>query len=67
MSYAYRQTHDLPGGYSVEFALSGGRLDCIWSPEMPTGKRAKKLRAHYRRARDSFIASLGIPTLVIEL
>lgn len=65
--FAYRKAYPLPGGVTVSFALNDGLLECEWSPALPTGKRAKKLLPHYRNARNEFLASLGMNTLVLEL
>ena len=68
MTYiAYRQSYDLPDGFRVEFTLDGMNLECAWSPSVPKGRSAKRLHRHYQAARHQFIASLGIPALVVEL
>lgn len=64
---AYSKTYNLPGGITAEFCLNNGRLECAWSPEMPRGKKAKKLLPHYRAARNDFLGSLGMNVAVIEL
>lgn len=64
--FAYRQSYPLRDGYSVSFNLDGLRLTAEWSPDVPRGKQARKLLRHYRSARGRFIASLGIPAMVIE-
>lgn len=64
---AYSKTYSLPGGITAEFSLNNGRLECTWSPEMPRGKKAKKLLPHYRAARNDFLGSLGMNVAVIEL
>lgn len=67
MKLAYSRSYDLPDGYSVKFSLDGMQLECTWSPSPPSGKWAKKIRPHYREARNDFINSLGIPALVVEI
>ena len=67
MSLAYSKTYPLDGRFSVEFALSDGQLDARWSPHVPKGRKARNLIPQYRQARDAFLASLDVPTLVIEL
>jgi hypothetical protein len=64
---SYRQSYRLPAGYSVEFSLDAGKLDCTWSPDMPTGTRARKLLPNYRAARNAFLTSLGLNVAVVEL
>jgi hypothetical protein len=60
--------HRLPWGYEVEFTLSAGHLRCEWSPDVPTGRRARKLLPFYRAARDAFLASVSPGNvLVVEL
>ena len=66
-SFPYSQRYQLPRGYEIEFTLDGSSFGCAWSPRVPTGKMAKKLTPAYREARNSFLASLGVPTMVIEL
>lgn len=65
--FAYSRSYDLPDGFTVEFTLDGLQLDCAWSPSPPKGRRAKRIRPHYRKARNDFIKSLDIPALVVEL
>ena len=65
--FAYTRAFALPRGYEVEFTLDGGRLDARWSPDVPKGQRARKLLPAYRLARDTFLASLGVNMLVVEI
>lgn len=65
--FAYKRSYDLPGGFAVDFVLDRGRLEAQWSPDIPKGKRAKKLLPAYRTARNDFIRSTGVRTLVVEL
>jgi hypothetical protein len=65
-SFGYVRTYSLPRGYEIELSLDNGRLECRWSPDVPRGQRARRL-LFYREARDKFIISLGVNTLVIEL
>jgi len=51
--------HRLPWGYAVEFTFTAGALHCEWSPDVPKGRRARKLLPHYRAARDAFLASVS--------
>lgn len=64
---AYCRTYPLPAGYTVKLCLDGGRLEAEWAPKVPSGTRARKLLPHYRRARNDFLASLGINIAVLEL
>lgn len=66
-SLAYSKSYDLQDGYSVEFKLDGLSLDCAWSPEPPRGRKAKRLLPSYRRARNDFLGSLGLPLMVVEI
>ena len=65
-AYAYRRTYPLPRGRSVEFVLEGGALSAQWLPNVPNRQLARKLLPHYQRARNDFLASLGVGVLVIE-
>lgn len=67
--YTYSQEYRLDSRFCIEFVLNAqaNRLDCYWFPHMPKGRKAKALFPAYRRARDQFIGSLGIPALVVEL
>lgn len=67
MTFAYIREFPLPRGYAVEFSLENGRLEARWSPDVPQGQRARKLMPAYRAARDEFLASLSVPTMVIEI
>ena len=66
-AFGYVRTYSLPRGYEIELSLDNGRLECRWSPDVPKGQRARKLLPAYRIARDQFIRSLGVNTLVVEL
>lgn len=65
------QSFDLPRNYRVTMSLNGSRLDCEWSPGLPTGKQARRLLPHDRRARAVFLARvaelLGAIILVTDL
>lgn len=64
---AYRRSYPLRNGYIVTLSLDGARLEAQWSPAVPIGRRARKLLPAYRAARADFLASLGLPTMVIEV
>ena len=66
-AFAYRRAYPLPAGFTVEFALSGARLIAEWSPGLPKRAVRGKLLRSYRAARNNFLASLGVPMLVIDL
>ena len=66
MSLAYSKTHKLDRRFSVEFALDNGQLEARWSPHVPKGRKARNLIPAYRDARNSFLASLDVPVLVVE-
>ena len=46
-------------GYSVEFRLEGTRMDVVWSPGLPTGRRGRQLLPAYRKARDAYLRSIA--------
>lgn len=66
-SLAYRRCYPLRNGYAVTLSLDGARLAAEWSPDVPNGRRARKLLPAYRAARADFLASLGLSVMVIEL
>lgn len=61
----------LGNGLTVTFSLAAGRLDAAWSPAIPTGKKAQRYLAPYRRARDEFLRRVslrfGLSVGVVEL
>ena len=67
MTLSYSKTYPLDRRFTVEFALNDGQLEARWSPHVPKGRKARSLTPSYRKARDEFLASLDVPTLVIEL
>ena len=54
-------------GYSVGFRLSERGLEAEWLPNVPKGQKARQLLPAYRVARDGFLATLGVNTLVVEI
>ena len=60
---------DIPvgGGFTVSFRLSERGIEAEWLPGVPTGRRARQLFPVYRKARDAFLATLGVNSLVVEL
>ncbi|XAP76933.1 hypothetical protein ABC955_10050 [Citromicrobium bathyomarinum] len=64
---SYRKTYPLKGRWSVEFTLGGDSIHVEWSPRMPSGELGRMLLPRYREARNDFLKSLDIKTLVIEL
>ncbi len=62
---------DLGRGISVEFKFSEGRLDAVWSPRVPYGRRAIQIMPAYRRARHVFLSDvaekLGITIAVADI
>ena len=66
-AFGYVRTYSLPRGCEIELSLDNGRLECRWSPDVPKGQRARKLLPAYRDARNQFIRSLGVNTLVVEI
>lgn len=57
-------------GVAVTFSLLNWRMDCEWSPEMPTGEGARALLPAYLRARHVFLErvseSLGVKVLCVD-
>jgi len=70
--FTYRKEYTLTKGYKVEFSLDASALpmaalNAEWSPRVPPQKIIKgKFLEAYRNARDDFIGSLGMKTLVVE-
>lgn len=68
MSATYRRTCKLPHGYKVEFIFNArGRFDCRWSPSIPPTEIGRLLLPIYQRERNTFLASLGLNVLVVDL
>ena len=71
-TFEYRKEYKLTKGYKVEFALDASAgpiaaLQAEWSPRVPPPQIVKgKFLEAYRNARNDFIGSLGLKTLVIE-
>ena len=65
--------HRVGGGYSVQFSTRNGRLECRWTPDMPSqlDLRRKVDMMRYEAARESFIVELqrcmGGPVAVISV
>jgi hypothetical protein len=70
MSAFRTQPLELGHGYAVEFRWQRDRFDAVWSPEMPAGKRARKIMPAYQRARHHFLSKvaseLGINIAVMD-
>jgi hypothetical protein len=66
-SLAYSRAYPVGHGFTAEFALDNGRLEVRWSPRIPHGKRARQILSQYQAARNEFLASLGVPMLVVDL
>lgn len=68
---AHSRPYDLGRGFSVEFKLQHGRIDAVWSPRVPFGRRGRQLLPAYQDARNRFLASLAPdvsgPILVVDL
>jgi len=59
MSTFHTEPVDLGRGISVEFRYSDGRMDAVWSPRMPYGRRALQILPAYRRARHVFLSDVS--------
>ena len=69
MTFATSRPYDVGRGFTVEFRLHGTRLDALWSPRVPYGRRGRQLLPEYRRARDAFLRSITAdvgPILCVE-
>ena len=70
--FTYQRKYKLTKGYSVKFALDANDgpmagLEAEWSPRVPPAKIVEgKFLEAYRNARNDFIESIGLKTLVIE-
>jgi hypothetical protein len=57
-------------GYTVEFSLKVqgkvAEINCEWDPCVPSPLELNSMKDEYRAARDSFLSSLDVPTLVVE-
>ena len=62
--------HRISAAFSVRFTLSDGRLNCEWSPRMPSQREQQQLMLKYQKARDEFLAGvsaqLGASIVVAE-
>ena len=62
---------DIPvgNGFTVSFRLSARGIEAEWLPEVPKGRKARRLIPAYRNARDPWLATLagqGINVMVVE-
>jgi hypothetical protein len=70
--FTYRKEYKLTKGYTVEFSLSAiagpvTSLEAVWSPRVPPSKIVKgKFLEAYRNARNDFVGSLGMNSMVVE-
>jgi hypothetical protein len=62
-------TPDIPvgNGFTVSFRLSERGIEAEWLPDVPTGRKARRVLPAYREARDSFLATLGVNSMVVEI
>ena len=62
-------TPDIPvgNGFTVSFRLSDRGIEAEWLPDVPTGRKARRVLPAYRKARNAFVATLGLNSLVIDL
>ncbi len=51
---------DLGHGVVVEFRYGDGRMDAVWSPRMPHGRRARQIMPAYLRASSLSCAIAGM-------
>jgi hypothetical protein len=50
---------NLGRGFTVEFTFAAGRMDAIWSPRMPYGRRARQVLPAYHQARHEFLSKVA--------
>ena len=62
-------TPDIPvgNGFTVSFRLSERGIEAEWLPDVPKGRKARRVLPAYRKARDAFLATLGVSSMVVEL
>jgi len=70
--FAYRKEYKLPNGYEAEFSLDRTRpsaaLQIAWSPDLPSEEvKTEEFLEAYRNARNDFIGSLGLKTMIVEI
>lgn len=53
---------DIGKGFRVTFVFDGMRLDCIWLPRMPRGRKGRALLPAYRMARNLFLSKVATVT-----
>jgi hypothetical protein len=68
---SHSRPYDLGRGFSVEFKMQAGRIDAVWSPRVPFGRRGRQLLPAYRAARAKWLASIapdvGGTILVVDI
>lgn len=57
----------LRNGYKVQFHIDGGAIQCQWSPSLPPAKLVEKLLPAYLKARDSWLRTLGLRIVVVDV
>ena len=62
-------TPDIPvgNGFTVSFRLSKRGIEAEWLPDVPKGRRARQVQPAYRKAREAFLATLGVNSMVVEI
>ena len=69
MSFASPDT-PVGRGFTVSFRLSDRGIEAEWLPNVPQGRRARRLLPAYRHARDQWLAVLageGVNVVVVDL
>jgi hypothetical protein len=63
--------HRVGLGYSIEFTLSAGRFDALWTPHIPHARDQRRVCVKYEAARDKFLAEIarrtGGPVVAVEV
>ena len=54
-------TPDIPvgNGFTVSFRLSERGIEAEWLPDVPTGRKARRVFPAYRKARDAFLVAIS--------
>ena len=63
---------DIPvgNGFTVSFRLSERGIEAEWLPDVPQGRKARRLIHAYRKARDQWLATLagqGVNVMVVGI
>jgi len=53
--------HRMGDGYSCTFRIKGERMDCVWSPDVPEGRKLRRIvqSERYIKARHLFMTEVA--------